>query len=425
MFVEKKSVSPSSGKERFDVFDALRGFALFGIFVANIRFFAGWDLADEALRQKLSSEFLHVHEFLHLALVDGKFYTLFSLLFGIGFALQMSRLDSGSPKAIRIYIRRLTILLLIGLIVSTQFWFAEILTPYALMGFALLILRNCSDRQVLIAAGICFLIPPAGYLLAWAAGVSMDLGFYAVGQAGFGKNIPGFNGDMVAVLASNQWQNFFVLNQSGSWIKAGYYLESWRIPKILFVMLIGLWTGRKILNSDLLQNDAFFKKVAFYGIAIGIPFTVIYAQLGKVGPFAGPSDLTGFFRMMSYMLSVFPLGFAYGALFVLLWNRNPGLLKWNSLAGRAALTNYLMQAVIGIVIFYGIGFGLVGQVEPLTLSLIAVAVFLAQVAVSHLWLIYFKFGPLEWLWRCATYLKYMPISKRSYSEARRKNVQIG
>ena len=403
--------NPRSIKERFEVLDALRGLALLGIFIANIRFFAGWDFADEALRQKLATQFTGIYELLHLSIIDGKFYTLFSLLFGIGFALQMARLETGGPNAVRIYLRRLTILLMLGLLVSTQIWFGEILAPYAIAGFVLFLLRRLSDKQVLVAAAICFLMPLIGYLVAWSVGLQMDLGFYGIGQASFAQNIPGFRGDIVAILVSGEWQQFFALNRAGSWIKVGYYLESWRMLKILFVMLIGLWVGRKIISSNLLHQEAFFKKTAVIGLVIGIPFTVLYASLGQVKPFAGTPDMEGFLRMTSYMFSVFPLGFAYGALFVLLWNRRPVLIKWNCAAGRIALTNYLMQAVIGIVVFYGVGFGYAGQIAPTTLTLLAIAIFVAQVALSSIWLQFFKFGPLEWAWRCATYLKWMPIRR--------------
>lgn len=109
-------IAPTASAERYEVLDALRGFALFGIFLANIRFFSGWEYLGQEQRVELAGQAYTLIDFLHLAVVDGKFYTLFAFLFGLGFALQLQRLEGRGIAATGIYLRRTTILLGFGLI---------------------------------------------------------------------------------------------------------------------------------------------------------------------------------------------------------------------------------------------------------------------------------------------------------------------
>lgn len=390
---------------RLHELDGLRGFALFGILIANIQFFSGWTFADETLKTALAGPHFHLFDQLNIIFIDGKFYTVFSLLFGIGFAIQLESFKTKGLNSKVIYLRRLFILFMIGFVHLYFFWVGDILSTYAFVGLCLLAFYRSSDRFILFAAALSFCIPLFGYLLAWYITLPMDLGFYAIGQAGLDANIENFRGDFIAVFASENWHDFFAFNQSGTWIRLGYLLESWRLFKLLFIMLIGLWVGRQIIHHQLLQNKILMKKVAIWGVLIGLPMSFVYANLGVVTAFAGPPDLQGFFRMLAYMLSVFPLGFAYAALFVLAWQRKTKLFKIFNDTGRMALTNYLLQTAMCTAIFYGIGLGFVGTFQPLAFLALTVLLFVIQMIISTLWLRFFKFGPFEWIWRYLTYGK--------------------
>ena len=403
----------SYNNERLHVLDGLRGLALFGILLANIRFFAGWDFANDELKQALAGAYFEYYEWLNIVLVDGKFYTIFSLLFGIGFAIQLQSLKTKVAGVAAVYLRRLAVLFLIGFVHMTQFWFGDILTTYAILGLVLFAFHRCSDRFILSAAVVAFMTPILGYLIAWYGSITMDLGFYSIGQNGLASNIDGFAGNIIDVQASENWRDYFIFNQAGSFIKLGYYLESWRFAKIFFVMLVGLWAGHQIIQHQLLQNTQFMQRVAFGGLLIGLPMSFFYAQLGGVSAFAGPANFTGFLRMTAYTLSVFPLGFAYAALFVLAWKKGSYLLHFFTYAGKMALTNYLLQTAIGVTIFYGIGGGLVGKVEPYVFITIAVLIFACQISLSKLWLKWFRYGPVEWMWRCFTHGEKQQLRKAS------------
>lgn len=396
---------------RLDVLDAIRGFALFGILIANIRSLSGWDFMSDSLKAQVSDSGYLSYDFLNTLLIDGKFYTLFSLLFGIGFSLQLSRLTKGDSSALFIYIRRLLILLTIGLVHLVLFWFGDILTFYALLGFVLLLVNRFSDRGVLILAGVMFLVPIIGYLLAWGLNLSMDLGFYGLGTSKLANNFGEQAGDILALIKLETWQEFFAFTTSGSLLRVGYVLESWRLPKVLFVMLIGLWCGRKIIQGEILNQPKLLLGVAVFGFTFGAVASYFYAQIGAVFAFAGAPNATGFLRMLLYMCSVFPMGFAYGALFLLAWGRWKQLLMVFAAPGRMALTNYLMQTVFCITLFYGVGFNYAGTVGPLGMLLIVIAIFASQVIVSKLWLSQCKYGPLEWVWRCLTYGQLLSLRK--------------
>ncbi|MEM7569390.1 MAG: DUF418 domain-containing protein [Pseudomonadota bacterium] len=389
----------------------MRGFALLGIFIANIRDFSGYALSDLSTRTALTGPNTTLYESLQATIVDGKFYTLFSLLFGIGFAIQLKGLETDPNRSARTYLRRTLILLVIGIIHLVVFWIGDILTFYALLGFFLFLFRNASDRTVLWAAAAMFCVPLIGYVVAWASAFSMDLGFYARGTNALRASFPALSDNLPALMAVDTWADFFAFTTSSFWLRIGYNFESWRMPKLAFIMLVGLWVGRQILAGALLNETKKLWTIAVIGISLGLSVGYIYGLLGPVRPFAGPANATGLARMATYMLSVFPMGFAYAALFALLWKAKPSALKVFCAPGRMALTNYLMQTFIGITIFYGVGFGYVLKVGFVGLTLIAFSVFAFQAALSWLWLQRFRYGPAEWIWRCLTYGQLLPIRR--------------
>ena len=169
-------------------------------------------------------------------------------------------------------------------------------------------------------------------------------------------------------------------------------LESWRIPKLLGIMLLGLLLGRRLTDGSLLSNRRLLWWTFLLGLAIGLPFSLAYGLIPDLGQVSLPS-----------LLGTVPLALAYAAAFALAWPKWRGILGIFIAPGRMALTNYLLQTILGIVIFYGIGFGLVGHVPPLSIYAIAVAIFAAQIAFSHWWLSRHAQGPMERLWRALTY----------------------
>jgi uncharacterized protein len=332
--------------ERIELLDALRGFALFGILLANILMFSAWGFMPADQRLALAGpDIVRWQYFFHHVVVDGKFYTIFSLLFGIGFALQLSRLEQRGLDGLAIFRRRLLILLGIGLVHMFLIWDGDILTFYALIGLLLPFFRSWSERALLVSAAmLIFVVPFVGHAIFEALGWRPHQSISAFADGMF-VSLGGTVTDPVGWLRREDPYAFFTYVISGWPYAISTRLESWRIPKLLGIMLLGL------------------------------------------------------------LLGTLPLALAYAAGFVLAWPRMRGALSIFVAPGRMALTNYLLQSILGITVFYGIGLGLVGHLQPLGIYAVAVAIFAFQIAFSKCWLAHHEQGPMERLWRVLTYGK--------------------
>lgn len=401
---------PLDAGGRVDLLDALRGFALAGILMANLNYWSGWSFMSDEEKVLLAGPAAQRWvDYLHYWLIDGKFYTIFSLLFGIGFALQLHRLQQRSAGGLAIYRRRLAILLLIGMLHMTLLWEGDILLLYAALGFVLLACRQASDRSLLIAAVALVLMPIPGYALVWWAGVPGDLGLYGLGGALWAA----LGGDpdlsYVESMRLPGASAFFSWTLAGPPYRIGGFLETWRIPKVMAMFLLGLWAGRRLVARQLFENRTLLKQILCWGLVIGLPANAVY------GLFGGVFELEGFPGLQAtvvYAIGVAPLGLAYAAAFALLWPHIKGWSLWLAAPGRMALTNYLSHSVLGVIIFYGVGFGLAGRLQPVQWYAIGVAIFAAQAVVSVVWLRYFQFGPAEWLWRCLSYRQRFGLRRR-------------
>lgn len=393
-------------RDRIVVLDALRGFALLGIIVANVRDWAGWFALQPAEAAAVSggAERAWWYEFLLASFVEGKFYTIFSFLFGLGFALQLSRLQRRGLDGIHIFRRRLLVLLAIGLIHMTFFWSGDILTLYALLGLLLPLFTGWSDRQLLVLAVSLLLLPIAGVTLVHLAQVDPDLRLFELSDhvfAALGGNPDGWR----TWLLREDIRSYFAWTLASPPFRIGYFFESWRIPKVLAVMLLGLLAGRRLVAGKLLEDKTLLRRVTVFGLLIGIPANIGYGLVGGLWQQEFSRVLTA---TALYAIGVVPLGLAYAACFALLWPVARKILAFFAAPGRMALTNYLSQTVLGITIFYGIGFGFYRSLGPWEFTGVAVAIFAAQVVWSRLWLQYFAQGPMEWLWRLGTYGRQSP-----------------
>lgn len=388
-------VAATQGKDRIDTLDALRGLALFGILMANMLYWSGWEFMPPGQRQSLAGVDGAVWQYrFHHLLIDGKFYTIFSLLFGAGFALQIGRLQARGADGMRIYRRRVLVLLGIGVTHALLIWDGDILTLYALLGLLLPAFYGWSERRLLIAGALLiFIIPVLGIALFDALGFAPHQYLYGLADA----IVRGMGVDPATdkVLEWFQRDDFrgWAAWQGTGWIYAwATKIETWRIPKVLGIMLIGLVVGRRLVTGSLLENRKLLWRVFAGGLVIGVPGSLAYALIPHSGQGSLPS-----------LIGTVPLALAYAAGFALLWARAKGVLGHLAPVGRMALTNYLTHSMIGLVFFYGIGFGLGGRLPPLQFYAIALLIFAGQMVSSRWWLDRHDQGPMEALWRRATY----------------------
>jgi len=388
-------VTATGGADRIETLDALRGFALLGILLANILYWSGWTFrTPEQQLAFAGAEMVEWQYRFHHLLIDGKFYTLFSLLFGAGFALQIGRLAARGADGMRIYRRRVLVLLGIGLAHSFLLWDGDILTLYALLGLLLPLFNRWSERGLLVAAGVLiFLVPLAGVRLFEALGWAPYRHIYAFAD-GLAQSIGADTAPdkVLAWLKRDDIGGLIAWQGTGTIYSWGLRIETWRIPKVLGIMLIGLVAGRRLAAGDLLENRRLLWRVLWAGLAVGAPGSLAYA----LTPGLGQDDWQS-------MIGTVPLALAYAAGFALLWPQARGTLHHFAPVGRMALTNYLTHSLIGLVFFYGIGFGLAGELQPPAFYAVALAIFSAQVLFSRWWLSRHDQGPMEALWRRATY----------------------
>ena len=389
--------------DRIECIDALRGFALLGIFLANILYWSGWILITEQQRLALGGESDMVWQYrFHHFFIDGKLYTLFSLLFGAGFALQLERLTRRGADGLRIYRRRILILLAIGLAHSWLIWDGDILTLYALLGLLLPLFHRWSARALIAASLVLiFVVPPIGMAafeaLSWEPHTHLMAWGFAIAETLGGLGAKDDPARLLDWLRSEDFSLWLAWALSGTPFSWALRLESWRIPKVLGIMLLGMVAGRKLATGGLLDDRRLLKRLMIGGLVVGVPASLAYALLPGLGQSDWPS-----------LIGTVPMAIAYASAFALAWPRASRWLGVFAAPGRMALTNYLAQSVIAGVIFYGIGFGLVGHLRPLSFYAVAVLIFAFQVAVSRWWLRRHPQGPMEALWRRWTYGRQHP-----------------
>ncbi|HNK30118.1 MAG TPA: DUF418 domain-containing protein [Ferruginibacter sp.] len=410
------SASPVLQNERIDILDVLRGFAILGILLDNLFGFTGWGYFTMEQRTALATwpadGILGVSE---LAFINGKFYTLFSFLFGIGFSIILVRNEQRGVNPLKIFYRRLFILLLIGAGHLFLLWEGDILFLYALIGFVLPLFRNCSDTTLLTWAVILIASPilvdsinvvfqtnPGAYLEEVGKKIDQRNGI-PLADAGYSQYLYG---------PGSGWQEWRNWQASGWAYRFSYLLESNRIPKVLGIFLIGYYAGRNMLYARLEEQTTLLKKIRKWGFITGIPLSIAMA-IFEIDDFSIPKPM-GLSDTVLYAASVVPLSFAITSSICLHWIKTKGQswLKWLAPAGRMALTNYLMQTILSITLFYGIGFGLGGKIGPSLFFPIGIGIYLFQVLYSNLWFRYFNYGPMEWIWRQLTYGKRLPIRKQ-------------
>ena len=408
------SFGPVTPRERIVTLDILRGIALLGVVIANVwLWFSGAWFNFPAVLDELRVLSLDSVVFHGIGLfVSGKAITTFSFLFGLGFAIQMLRATDRGMAIAPVYRRRLTVLLLFGLTHAVLLWYGDILIIYALLGFLLLAFQKRADRTLLVWAGVFIIAIPLAL-----SSVPLIAGL--VGGEGPGGG-PGAEGGPMAELRATALAAF----QSGrpSDVVAanlrmlGFFFLS---PKILGmlstlgVFLLGLYAGRKGFFVNTVEHREGFRRVARWGLAVGFVFSAALVTVWVRVPFEamGENPYLPLLTTVFYVLGTFPLAFGYIAAVTLLverpaWRRVLGTF---APVGRMALTNYLSQTVLCLLVFYGYGGGLVGEVSPAPAFLIALLVFGAQMLWSPWWLARFRFGPAEWLWRSLTYRRLQPM----------------
>jgi uncharacterized protein len=399
--------SPVETIGRYRILDALRGMALAGICLANFPEFALYTFQKQEIVEAMPSAAVdRIVKYLQYVFIDGKFYSLFSILFGIGFSIILSRSLQKNKNGLAVFYRRMAALAVIGFLHLMFVWSGDILLLYALLGMLLPLFRNLSDRKLLTVAAALILFPVVMDALKELTG--FDPAAPAIRATGYFNRKNGITDDNFGtwLLNAKSYPEVFKFLVSGACIRIREFAEGNRIFKVLALFILGLYIGRKQMYADLARHRSLLKQISLYGFAAGIPLSALYAWSATSGR---PLGLTA--HAVMYVVSVAPVCLAYLSAIGLWYLRRPdaGVFRLLAAPGRMALTNYVGQSVCGAVIFYGIGFGLGASMGLGYVELVAAGVFLLQTVCSCLWMRCFQFGPLEWIWRMFTYGKRLKL----------------
>lgn len=370
-------------RTRIQDIDALRGFALLGILIVNITFAASGFPIHVAEDPEYQSWLDQTVRWLSSTFVDMKFYLLFSFLFGYSFQLQIEAAQRGGAAFKPRMLRRLGGLFVLGWLNMIFLITGDILSVYALIGLILLAMRRVKDKTALIVAGSIY-----AYLFVTLGSAALFIDSSAVldpaavtAARETTANLAGSFGDII-----------------GEHLKAlplyGLSQVSMQGPTTLAAFLIGMVAGRRRLLADVTGDEAVLRLIQLVGFVVGITGGMFYAS-------GGNGDTAAV--LVSTMTAPF-LAAAYVATLLRIMHSGKGARLRTMLApaGQMALSNYLGQSVATMVIFTGVGFGLVGQVSPLETMGIAVAIFAVQVGLSHFWMSRFGNGPVEGALRAVT-----------------------
>jgi uncharacterized protein len=342
--------------------------------------------------------------------VQGKFYTMFSFLFGLGFVIFFERAKAKVRRPTLLFYRRLFILLIIGLLHAFFIWHGDILVAYALFALLLPLFFNRKPKTLFIWAAVFIfifvsltglgvlgrsLIDEATFTAAIQPMVErmqnyLDNSFLAYGE-----------GDFAAIMAQRTSDTLFG------------YSQLWAMFFMIFpLFLLGVYVGKRGIFRNIEANLGFIKKAWLWGLIIGLTMSIVkYMSGNQMNPL-----LPNIHDLIFYIASIFGdtgLSIFYMTSIILLFRSEKWMprLKPFGYVGRTALSNYLLQSIIGTMIFYNYGLGLYGQIAPaLGLAFVAV-IFVVQIFISKWWLSHYQFGPMEWAWKSLTYGKRFKMKK--------------
>jgi len=387
--------------ERIEVIDILRGFTLLGIILVHFteQYYAGPPLPKNTLpgiADNIVAGFIGIF-------ISGKFFMIFSFLFGLSFFIQFNKSDQRSTFFIR-FAWRLIVLFLIGFIHSLHYR-GDILTIYAVLGIVLLLCYKLPDKILLLLAFLLIINVPT--ILTRLVGL-----FTAESGAPLFPQDDSANQIYYDTLKRGSYLDILRANLYEIKGKFEFQVIFGRLYITMGLFFLGLYVGRK----NIFQDIALFKKLIrcslFTMLGCVVIGLIIYA--GTLIAKTEISERVGFL-VGGGLWDIFSAALAtiYVSMIVRLFQRD----KWKNRlmvfysVGRMGLTTYLMQTLFGVLFFFSFGFNQLSEHGAALLAAMGVSIFIFQIFFSNFWLKHFYYGPVEWLWRSLTYLKVQPFKR--------------
>ena len=396
-------------QDRVQVLDVLRGFALAGILVINAMSILAVKGSTPAFTLAIPF-FDRLLQDLILFFVESKFFTLFSLLFGISFAIQIQSAEKQGNSFLPRISRRMVGLLLFGLVHILLLWDGDILVIYAITGSILIAFRNTVFSR--IKKWVISLLAIPGALVLLVLIYTLIARLTPSGSKTFSDSDKSLAKEFANTQATEKLlQNGFI---DGIFDRVHTYLDLSpllfsRIPTVLAMFLIGLYLGRSNFIRNLPEKVDLLKKVRFWGLSIG--FTLMFLIVLGTKTLPTVSALVAIIEDQYLAGPILCLGYASALTLAYLENPHRKIFIHFSNVGRMALTNYLSQSLVLTFLAYGWGLGLALKLNGYEVLGVGVILYLSQIVFSGIWLRRFRYGPLEWIWRCITYWKLISIKE--------------
>ena len=390
-------LTPVQPRERLVTLDVLRGFALCGVLIGNMVLYSGrW-----AERGPAPTTLDTIADWFEMIFVSSKAQTLLTFLFGFGFAVQLLRAEDRHEPVMGLYLRRLVALLVLGSLHVSLLWWGDVTWTYAIAGFGLLPFMRASNRTRVVVGLVLIFVPVVVSripVVFEACVVSLMTGaeYQAAGER------------MVAAIhnpghAGLSWEH---VRYALVWEVAIY---SWYFAWTLGRFLLGYVAGKlRWFDRDGADHLPVFRRMAIWGGAVAITMTAFEVlERVHVIPRFGWNLVAVVVQEVAFLaMTITYIGIVMLVMQRATWRRILGIL---APVGRMPLTTYYMQSLVCTFVYYGWGLGWAGHVGAADTLGIALAIFAVQIAIAHVWLRYFRFGPLEWVWRTAVYWKRQPM----------------
>jgi uncharacterized protein len=394
----------ATSSDRLDLVDVLRGFALIGVFAANLLVFSGYIFMSDDQRAVLSTvQIDRVVGLVELVLIENKFIGLFSILFGVSFWLFLDRVNARGSNGVRLFYSRIFWLFVIGAVHGWLFWAFDILRFYALFGLFLPLFVKVPKKVLLGVALFVSVLLPA--LVSGARSQFM----------GPAPAAPSLDAAALQAFSSGSYSEFLRVNWLYDWYLTLSIGQIGYQAAVFGRLLLGLFAARALVLADVGEHRQLFRWLLITGGLIGIAANIVIAGQYLEQSTAENGFFLPFSRRLIAEAGYLSLTIAYASVIALLFQGDRWKRILLSLApiGRMALTFYLLQTLFGLWLFYGFipGPHLMGKVGPAWLAVVWAIGYALQVWLAAKWLRAFRFGPAEWVWRCLTYWKLQPFRR--------------
>ena len=395
--------------------DILRGFALLGVILVNTWSFQGWGLPWRTQYTEVwTGSVDHAAMWMIVFFASYRFISLFSFLFGLGFAMQFERArELGVPFAGR-HLRRMLILFLFGLLHAMLQGSGDILCIYAFMGSLLFLFRNRTPKTLLAIAAFFVLLP-------WAVGSVREWQLYDSPTARqVSEQVLQGRVQRESTMRARREELVQVRREGTLGDNVAYNLKDFAPGRLqllnhlaLVMFFLGLYAGRRKILENPSAHLPLIRKLLWWGLGLGLVGISVSLTLTRVLPDPPPLPyVAGRVAVLFQDVGAIAGSLFYASGIVLLLRRTAWerLLAPLAAVGRMPLTNYLLHTVIHVGVFFGsVGFGLYGRVSPAATVGVSLLMYGFMIVLSQWWMGRFRFGPAEWLWRTLTYGRLQPM----------------